>query len=1097
MRELKKKIFVFGLMTIFAYFSSYANEKETLLLRSPTVSEKNVAFIYGGDIWVADRSGANPRRLTINSAEESNPVFSPDGKQIAFTGNYDGNSDVYIISVEGGSPKRITYHPESDNLIGWLSNDELYFKSKREFTYSLNPRMFKIKTDGTGETPLPMPEAVYGSPSNDHRYWAYIKDNDFTESSSTAFKLYRGGGMPKIWIFDTHTNDIVTIPAAGSNNIKPQWVEDKIYFLSDRDKTMNIYSYDIKNNNLQQLTHFDNYDINSLTSSDKVLTFEQAGKIHLLDLITNKITDISVHIQADQPNSRPHYVDMAEAIHNFNISPTGARALFESRGEIFSVPKMNGSARNISNSPGSHEKYPSWSPDGKYISYLSDKKGVYQLVLQNQVTKAEPEYITLGNTHFYFEPVWSPDSRKLFYSDAHLNLYYIDIESRKRVLIKADKLSSNTYRVNNQFSPSWSPDSKWIAYQATLPNRFTGIFLYNLETGTHSQVTDGMSDVNRPIFSKDGKYLFFLASTDVGLTGSSLNMSSFGHSANYKAYALVLSKSTPSPYKIESDEETVKADEPKTTKREKDKPSKGKKAKEKMDTLISVKIDLEDLKTRIVALPISASDNLSLCGDVEGKLLYKLQNELSELDLNTMKSSLLTGNIGDFVVSNDGKTMLYSSEEMYYMVPAGKKLNMPGEGKLNLKGIKLLVDPQAEWKQIFNEVWNLDNELFYVENMHGVNWPAVKVKYEKFLPYISQRQDLNYLLRQMMGDLCVGHHYIWSDGDLPNPVFVGTGMLGADYETDQGFYRIRKIFKRLNWNPDFNAPLDRPGLDIKEGDYILAVNGVPVTDNGASIYSFFTNKVGNQITLKVNNRPSFEGAREIVVIPTDSRSEFILRYMDWVERNRQRVDQMSNGQIAYIYMPDTGNEGYKLFNRYYFSQLDKKALIIDDRNNGGGKVADYVIDLLKPKLTSYWGIRDGTSFTTPDHSIIGPKAMVINQNAGSGGDAMPYLFKNEGLGKLVGHTTMGILVGISTYPKLIDDAEIKVPSFGIYDGDGKWIIENEGVKPDIAVEQTPKDLLEGKDPQLDRTIKLLQEEMITYPYPKVIKPTDPIRGKSN
>jgi len=378
--------------------------------------------------------------------------------------------------------------------------------------------------------------------------------------------------------------------------------------------------------------------------------------------------------------------------------------------------------------------------------------------------------------------------------------------------------------------------------------------------------------------------------------------------------------------------------------------------------------------------------------------------------------------------------------------------------------------------------------------MHGVNWPAVKAKYEKFLPYVSQRQDLNYLLKEMMGELCVGHHYIWEPGDKPKSISVGTGMLGADYEIDHGFYRIRKIFRRLDWNPDFNAALDKPGLDIKEGDYILAVNGTPITDE-ASIYSFFANQTAKQVTLKVNNKPTSTGAREIVVVPVNYSSEQTLRKMDWVERNRKRVDQMSGGQIAYVYMPNTGDEGYTFFNRYYFSQLDKKALIIDDRNNGGGSVADYVTDILKPKLTNYWGIRDGWSFVTPGHSISGPKAMIINQNAGSGGDAMPYLFKNEGLGKLVGHTTMGILVGIGGYPQLLDGGKITTPTFGIYDSNGNWIIENEGVKPDVPVEQTPKELLEGKDPQIEQTIKLLQEEMKSYTYPNVSKPKDPVRGK--
>ena len=1064
-----------------------AQTGETLLLRMPTVSTSHIAFVYGGDIWVASKDGSNPRRLTINPAVEQNPVFSPNGKLIAFTGNYDGNTDVYVIPVEGGAPKRVTSHPSADIVRGWLNNDEVYFTATRDYNYALSPRMHSINLDGTNEKALPMPEATQGSPSADKRYWAYIKNTDPTDRANVAFKRYRGGGMPQVWIFDTKSKNIEIIPESGANNVKPQWLGDKVYFLSDKELTLNLFSYDTKTKKTEKLSNFNDYDIKSLIAGSGSLAFEQGGKIHLLDVATNKISTVSITIQADAPYKRQHYVELATDVRSFEISPKGVRALFESRGEIYSVPKEKGDARNISNSPGSYEKYPAWSPDGKYISYLSDKNGKYQLVLQNQVTKGESEYIDLGSSHFYFQPIWSPDSKKLCYSDSHLNLYYIDINAKKPILVKQDILGSHTNRTYNQLQPAWSSDSKWISYVATLPSTVSAIYLYQLEKASHIQITDGMSNAENPTFSRDGKYLFFMASTDVGLTNSGLHMSAYQRPVSYSAYALILSKKTPSLYKTESDEETVKAEEKETPKKDDKKDVKAPVVAEK-----PVEVDLDDLSNRIISLPLSTGVS-GIDGAVDGHLLFIRNGELNTLELSKMEIKMLVPGISGVSVSGDGKSMMFSQKGSYYIVAAAQKPATPETGKLKLEGIKVLVDPTAEWKQMYEEVWQMEKEYFYAENMHGADWLAVKAKYAKFLPYVNHRADLAYVFNEMMGEMVVGHNYIYP-GDEPTAPAVGVGMLGADYEIDNGFYKIKKIFNRLDWNPSFKAPLAEPGLNIKEGDYIVAVNGIPLT-SATSIYSLFDFKTGKQVAIKVNSKPSLEGAREVVVVPIGMASEMELRKMEWVERNRKRVDQLSNGQIAYVYMPNTGADGYTYFNRYYFSQMDKKALLMDERNNGGGWVADYVIDLLSRDLVSYWAIRDGKSFTTPGNGIFGPKAMIINENAGSGGDMMPYMFKNKGLGKLVGRTTMGILVGISGYPTLLDGGRITSPNFGIYDTSGKWIIENEGVAPDIFVEQTPKDLLEGKDPQLERTIKVLQEEMKTYKYPNVMKPKDPVRGQ--
>ncbi|SFS75048.1 tricorn protease [Sphingobacterium wenxiniae] len=1073
-------------------------QQETLLLRNPSISDKHVSFVYGGDIWIADKDGSNARRLTVNPGVEQNPIFSPDGKNIAFTGNYDGNTDVYIIPIEGGAPQRVTYHPSADVVRGWLNNNEVYFTTTREFTYSLGSRLYKTSKNGTLAEPLLMPEAYQGSPSADGRYWAYIKNTDPTERDRVAFKRYRGGGMPSIWIFDTQTKEIEIIPGELSNDVKPVWLGDKVYFLSDRDKIVNIFSYDTKTKNIEKLTNFKDYDVRTLSGRGNELVFEYQGKVNILHTESKKVTPLSIAVHADAVYKRPHYADVTPStIRSFSISPTGQRALFESRGEIITVPKEKGDARNISSSPDSHERFPAWSPNGKWISYISDKNGKYELVLRDQFAKEDPVYISLGQTAFYFQPTWSPDSKKLFYNDAHLNLYYVDIESKKVTLVDDDKLSSTTGRTSNHFQPSWSYDSNWIAYVKSLNNGVRTLFMYNLQTNQKTQITDGMSAVTQPTFSRDGKYLFFAASTNTGLTNSGLHMTAYEKNVNYSVYAFILSKDTPSIFKNESDEEKIvedkegKKEETEDKKDGDDKSKSSEEPKGKDKKAPTTKVDLEDINNRIVALPLSPG-YYRLNGATENMLTYMRGRSIGVYDLNKLEDKTLVDQANGFDLSADGKKMIYMSGRDFFIVSAGQK-PAAGTGKIALTNIKQMVDPAAEWNQVFNEVWAMQKEFFYVENMHGVDWNAMKTKYAKFLPYVNHRSDLGYLLNEMMGEMVVGHNYIYP-GDEPSSPSVNTGTLAADFVVDQKGYKLTKIYTRLDWNPSFKAPLAEPGLNIKEGEYIVAINGIPVNSD-RNIYQALENTVDKQVSVKVSATGSLSDARDLIVRPISFMDEVSLRRTDWVENNRKRTDELSKGQIAYVYMPNTGQEGYTSFNRYYFSQMDKKALLLDERNNGGGSVADYVIDLLSRELISGWKIRDGKSFTTPGNGIYGPKAMIINENAGSGGDMMPYMFRFKGLGKLVGRTTMGILVGISGYPPLLDGGRITSPNFGIFDLNSNYIIENEGVAPDIFVEQTPKELLEGRDPQLERTIQLLLEEMKTYPYKELKDPKDPVRVK--
>lgn len=1064
--------------------------EETLLLRNPSISDQHLAFVYGGDIWLSQKDGSNPRRLTVNPAVEQHPIFSPDGSKIAFTGNYDGNTDVYVISIHGGDPQRITSHPAADVIRGWLSDEEIYFTTQREFTYSLGARLYRSRLDGSVDYPLLMPEAYQGSPSPDGRYWAYLKNGDPTERDRVAFKRYRGGGMPSIWIFDTQTHEIQTIPGENCNDVKPIWIGNKVYFLSDRDKIVNIFSYDVQTKAIEKLTNHSQYDVRSLQGRGVELVYEQAGRLHLLDLETTDQQTLSISLRADAVYKRPHYVEMKDDIRNFGISPTGKRALFESRGDIFTVPNEKGDARNISSQPGSHERFPAWSPDGQWISYLSDINGQYQVVLRDQKGMEEARYFPLGDSNFYFEPTWSPDSKKLFYNDAHLNLFVLDIESKEVRKIDDDYLGSHTGRAHNYFQASWSPDSKWVAYLKTLQNGINAVLMYNMDTKKSHQVTDGMSSVRQPVFTGDGKYLVFSASTDVGLTNSGLHMTAYDRSSRFHSYAFILSSETPSIFTNESDEEKIPG-EGKDEKKTKDKDDQDKKEskQEGQNNVKPMKVDFEHVNNRIIALPIPAGSG-SFNGLVEDKLIYTRDRNIYAFDLKKLKENLLVEKARGFVISQDGEQMLYRNSGGYYIVKAGQK-PAGDTGKLNLDQIKLRVEPEQEWTQIFHEVWAMQKDFFYVENMHGADWQAVKKKYEPFLSHVNHRSDLGYLLNEMLGELVVGHSYIYP-GDEPSAPSVSSGVLGADFEIENNRYRIKKIYTSMDWNPNFKAPLAAPGQGIKEGMYLLAVGGVELTDS-TDLFSLFDFTVGKQIPIKVGDQPNLATAKDVVVKPISFADEIALRKQDWVENNRKKVDELSGGQIAYVYMPNTGREGYTSFNRYYFSQMDKKALLLDERNNGGGSVADYVIDLLSRELISGWSIRDGRSFTTPGNGIFGPKAMIINESAGSGGDMMPYMFRFKGLGKLVGRTTMGILVGISGYPPLLDGGRVTSPNFGVFDLNGNYIIENEGVDPDLFVEQTPKELLEGKDPQLEATVELLKQEMKDYPYREIKKPADPIR----
>jgi tricorn protease len=1023
----------------------------------------------------------------VNKDVEFEPSISPDGKWVAFSGNYDGNVDVYVISAAGGEPKRLTWHPSQEIVRGWNGNKIVFASSRASFSGRFL-RLFEVDAVTGMETMLALPEAHQGSFSADGKYIAYIKNPDPSEKAGVyrPFKLYRGGSMPEVWIFNTSNNETEKIPAGNANNTRPVWIGNSIYFLSDRDnKNTNVYKYDIATKKIDKLTAYTDYAVKSLYSNGKELSYEQAGKIFLLDPFAGQPKQVPININNDVPAARPHYVNAASAIRSYNISPTGVRAVFEARGEIFTLPLEKGDLRNLTNSAAANDRSPAWSPDGKYIAYFSDESGEYQLLLKDQKGQQPAIAIKLNAEDFYYNPVWSPDSKKIVFSNKHLQLFYIDINEKKAV-----KIDEDTYdRPDASFDAGWSPDSKWILYNKKLKNNLRAILVYDLTTGKSTQLTDGRSEAGNPSFSRDGKYIFFTASTNYGRSVGWLDMSSYEVNPTNNIYAIVLSKNAASLLVPESDEEAVKAD---TVAKAPAADPKAVSEKPKPESAIKpVVIDIEGIQQRIVALPLPTGNYSNLSGLADGKLYYITattagETTLNSYDITKRKSEAMADNISDYTISADGKKLLYLAAGAYGIAATGGKI-IPGTGKLNTTDFKTLVDPKKEWKQMFDELWRIERDFFYVENMHGANWKAIKAKYEKFLPYVGHRDDLNYLFHDMMAELVIGHNYVGA-GDYPEPVIVNTGLLGADYEISNGMYRFKKIYSGLNWNPSFRAPLTQPGIAVKEGDYLVAVNGLPL-DAGTNLYSLFQNTTGKQTRISVNSEAALKGAKEFIVLPVGNEGN--LRLMDWVEGNRKKVDELSGGRVAYVYMPNTGGDGYTFFNRYYFSQLEKDAVIIDDRFNGGGSAADYVIDLLSRTVVNYWKNRDGEIMKTPEGVIDGPKAMITNEYAASGGDLMPYMFKQKQLGTLVGKRTLGILVGIYNYPVLMDGGTMTAPRLGIFSKDGKWVVENEGITPDVEVEMTPKDVIAGKDPQLEKTVEVLMKKLT--PHKDIKAPKDPVR----
>ena len=1062
----------------------------TRLLWQPAISKTHIAFIYGEDLWVANLDGSWPRRITVSEGQESNPVFSPDGRQIAFTGQYDGNQDVFVVPVTGGIPKRLTWHPGTD-IVRDFSPDgkKVLFISQRNSFTGRYFQLYTVDLESGAEQQLPIPNAFWANYSPDGGAIAYTPIPDAFEQ----WKNYRGGTMSRIWLFDTKTNAVTEIPKpkGGCNDTRPVWEGNKVYFRSDRNGEFNLYSYDPASKAVEALTKFNDLPVSSLNSAEGSIVFSQAGYLHVFNTSTGKTARLKVGISADLLDYRPRYVKGEEYIRSGHISPSGARVVVDFRGDIITLPAQKGDPINLTNTPGVHEKFPAWSPDGRSVAYFSDAGGEYALHIRNQDGSGDAKAFKLNGSGFYDAINWSPDSKKLCFVDNGRRLYVLDIATGKTETIAADAYyTPGPFR--NLFG-SWSADAAYVSYTTITETNFERAWVYSVAEKKSYPVSDGMSDVSEPRFDPSGKYLYMLASTDAGPVVNWFDQSNQDMESTNAIYLVTLQKSVKSPLAKENDMEEVKdpdADK-QAPKKDSAKPATGASAPPSKPAM---KIDWDGLENRIIALPIAKGRYRNLQVPKEGELYYLAAmphnagpTMLHSYSLKKRKEEPVMAADG-FIIAAKGDKMLYNTRGKWGITGTGQK---PGpDAMVNLSGLQVKISPVDEWKNIFNEAWRVNRDYFYDPNMHGANWEAMKKKYEVFLPDLACHGDLYRVMQWMFSELAVGHHRFQGTGDRRNnPDFVPGGLLGADYEVSNNRYRIKKIYGGLNWSPDLRSPLTEPGVDIKTGDYIISVNGANVTAQ-SNLYSFFENTAGQLVTLVVSASADGTSPRTVKVTPI--ANEMGLRNRDWVEGNMRKVHEATNGQVAYVYVPNTTTAGHEYFKRYFFPQADKAAIIIDERFNGGGQLADYYIDILKRPAQSYWNYRYGKDQKAPNASIQGPKVMLIDENAGSGGDYLPYLFRQAKLGTLVGKTTWGGLVGVLGFPEFIDGGGVTAPNLAFFNENG-FTIENEGTPPDVEVEQWPADVIKGRDPQLKKAIEIVLEQLKANP-PKAIKtPPRPVR----
>jgi tricorn protease len=1075
--------FAFALFAASLVAAAESSAQGTRLLRHPTVSKDAVAFAYGGDLWITSRSGGEARRLTSTVDVEAVPRFSPDGSLIAFSATVGGNTDVYVMPTAGGDPKRLTWHPAADRVRGWTPDGKrvLFATDRSSAPQESYFQLFSVSINGGLPESLPLPRAATGSYSPDGHSVAYDEImQQFVPAwyEASFWRRYRGGRTHPVSVINLASHVVQKLPWIDSNDHEPMWVGNTIYFISDRDRVANLYAYRLDTKAVRKLTNFTDSDIMNASAGPDAVVFEQAGYIHIYDIASNQVRQLAVNVHGDTPWARDQMRSVAGMIHSAALSPTGVRATFEARGDIFTVPAEKGDVRNLTRSPGAHDRNPAWSPDGSRIAWFSDASGEYQLMIGDQDGLTAPRVIALPTSGYFNTLEWSPDGKQFVLTDNHLNLWTIDVATGR-----ATKVDADTYaEPGRTLSPVWSPDSRWLAYSKGLDSHLRVVMLYSLADGKAHQVTDGMSDAVSPAFDASGRYLYFLASTDIGPRTGWVEMSSIDRPLHRAIYLTVLRASDPSPLLPEAGDDpgisTAPAGRPRPD-----------------SAAAAVTVDFAGIGQRIIAVGVPAGDISELTAGTAGTVFYLEAGatpgaaaRLHKYDLKARAATVFLEGVRAFMVSADRKKLLYAAgggTAARWSIVATAGPVKPGEGALALTQLQTAVDPRAEWAEIFRENWRIQREYFYDAKMHGNDWDAIYKEYQAYLPYVAHRDDLGYLLAMMGGELTVGHSYLTGSGDNGATARVTVGLLGADLAVENGRYRITKIFTGENWNPELRAPLSAPGIDVHEGDYLLEVGGRALT-SATNPYSVFEGTAGQQVSIRVAKTPTGDGSRVVTVVPV--ASEDGLRTRAWVEHNRHVVDSLSHGRLAYVWLPNTGGAGYTSFTRYFFAQQNKPGAIIDERYNHGGQIADYILNEMDRKVIGSFANRDGKVATSPAAGIFGPKVMLINESAGSGGDALPYMFRKRKMGTLVGTRTWGGLVGTTGTPTFLDGGGMTSPALAFFDTDGKWAVENEGIAPDITVENTPAEVLAGHDAQLERAVQVALEQLEKNPVPLVPRP---------
>ena len=1061
---------------------------DTRLLQMPSMGGNRLAFVYDHDIWLAPRSGGLARRVTTADGMETNPVLSEDGQWLALSANYDGNTDVYVMPASGGEVTRLTWHPGADIVRGFTPDaSAVLFQSPRSVYTRRHRHLYTVPVEGGFPARLPIPTGFKSALSGDGTKIAYSPHAE----RFGQWKNYRGGTVSRVWIMDLNDFDVEEIPQPDgrANDTDPMWVNGTVYFVSDRDGEFNLYRF--TEGDVQRLTEFDEFPIIDARASGTDIVFEHAGRLRVYDTVEGAVQTLAVSAPSDLRESRPRWASGDEWMRDFSIAPDAQRVALEYRGEIVTVPAEKGDSRNLTRSPGSHDRSPAWSPDGTQIAWFSDAGGEYALYIASQDDGEDSRAISLDGAGFYFDPVWSPDGRFIAFRDNALTLHLMEIASGRQTTIAQEPVYSPIVTMTY----SWSPDSRWLAYTLNDNGLTQQVYLYSLDDKTSVRVTDGLAEMSEPVFDPNGLYLYMLGSTNAGPAKDWFAQSSIDMAVTHQVYVATLAESSPGPLPPESDEVSARqaddesaGDKEESTQADEDPPS--------------TEVDYEGLLERIDVLPMETATlhslNVGKTGEVyfietRGRTSFSAfsgEGALRTFTLNEREAKTLGEGVSAYQLSSDASRLAYRKENSLFIVDAGNELEA-GKGKVALDRVQVRVEPRAEWAQIIDEIWRINRDYFYATNFHGADWDAVREKYRPFVEHAATRDDIERIGRWMSSELAVGHSYSGSGDSIEEPEDVSVGLLGADFEVADGHYRFARVYGGLNWTPDLVAPLKKAGVNVDSGEYLLAVNGEALTAD-ENVFSRFENTAGRQVVLTVGVSTSGRDAREVTVVPVASESD--LRNRSWVEGNLARVHQATDGRVAYVHVPDTSVSGHEYFKRYFFPQSHMDGIIVDERNNGGGLFSDYYIDILRRPFAASWAMRYGDDLISPRGAIYGPKVMLINEGAGSGGDLLPWMFSKYDLGPLIGTRTWGGLVGILGFPVLMDGGGITAPNLAIWNEDG-WIVENVGVPPDIEVVQWPKDVNAGRDPQLERAIEEILKRLESWQSPQTERPDFPTRAR--